>query len=78
MQVCEMNDRQLVLWCRNRRIRAQQVLSRSIVRGVACPVCGARAGERCWSSRREPCYRESNHLERVFEAIRKEFAEDLE
>lgn len=41
-------------------------LPRSTVRQVACPLCGATAGEPCVGARGKP--RESNHSERVLAA----------
>ncbi len=41
-------------------------LPRTIVRKVACPACGAAAGERCIGTRDKP--RERNHAERVLAA----------
>lgn len=40
-----------------------RILERAVVREVACPRCGAPAGEACYSRRRG--MRASHHLERI-------------
>lgn len=49
----------------------QSLIPRTTVRQVPCRYCRALAGEQCTSVRRgERRARESNHMERVFDALR--------
>jgi hypothetical protein len=45
-------------------------LPRDVVRGFACPKCGAAAGEACTGARKQPQERKSNHAARVWAAQR--------
>lgn len=62
-----MTDDEIKDWCLRRGIGPQQLLARERVMGVACPRCLADRDENC-TGRRGP--RTSNHIERVFDALR--------
>lgn len=63
-----MNDEEIETWARERGTMPQRLLSRERVMGVPCRLCGADRDENCMKARGGP--RSSNHMPRVFDALR--------
>lgn len=64
-----MTDEEISQWCRARRTHPQRLLARERVLAVPCPQCDALEDENCLK-RNGVDGRKSNHLPRVFEALR--------
>lgn len=64
-----VTDDEILAWCRARDTFPQRLLSRERVMGVVCPECGSDRDENCLK-RGDRGYRTSNHMGRVFDALR--------
>lgn len=72
-----MTDDQIKAWCSDHQCSPQRLLSRERVMGVSCAQCGADRDESC--RRRDGLTsRTSNHLPRVFDALRAFYRFDLD
>lgn len=64
-----LTDDQIEQWCQAKGTSPQRLLSRERVMGVPCPRCFADRDEHCLKAR-GGVPRASNHIGRVFNALR--------
>ena len=65
-----MTDQEILKYYTDRKMSPAMAMSRPAVRRIPCKECGALAGQNCISAREGNPPRESNHMSRIYDAIR--------